>query len=194
MCCKGSRSRVYRFVGSCWKTCRPSSSIAWRYGLENDDIVIDTGNGNGRIPRRVKWATKANCASFSTAVSGGEEGARVGHNRAVWQNQRRMLKPMWEAVLQKWMLMGLPVGQFEAGEACAAYVGPSGTGHYVKMVHNGIEYADMQLICESVPFHAWCAWNASSEIGQVFDQWNNGVLNGYLMGNQCLIFFNKKML
>ncbi|MFA1567654.1 NADP-dependent phosphogluconate dehydrogenase [Vibrio tasmaniensis 1F-187] len=152
-------------------------------GLENDDIVIDTGNSLWTDTEAREVNYKGKLRFFSTAVSGGEEGARVGPalmasgDQSAWQ----YVKPMWEAIAAKVDANGLPVAQFEAGEACAAYVGPSGTGHYVKMVHNGIEYADMQLICEVYQFMRDVLEMPAQEIGQVFEQWNNGVLNSYLM-------------
>ncbi|NOH95688.1 NADP-dependent phosphogluconate dehydrogenase [Vibrio sp. 99-70-13A1] len=152
-------------------------------GLESDDIVIDTGNSLWTDTETRELNYKGKLRFFSTAVSGGEEGARVGPalmasgDQSAWQ----YVKPMWEAIAAKVDANGLPVAQFEAGEACAAYVGPSGSGHYVKMVHNGIEYADMQLICEVYHFMRDVLEMPAQEIGQVFEQWNNGVLNSYLM-------------
>ncbi|MFA0570111.1 NADP-dependent phosphogluconate dehydrogenase [Vibrio gallaecicus] len=152
-------------------------------GLESDDIVIDTGNSLWTDTESRELNYKGKLRFFSTAVSGGEEGARVGPalmasgDQSAWQ----YVKPMWEAIAAKVDANGLPVGQFEAGEACAAYIGPAGSGHYVKMVHNGIEYADMQLICEVYQFMRDVLEMPAQEIGQVFEQWNNGVLNSYLM-------------
>ncbi len=152
-------------------------------GLESDDIVIDTCNSLWTDTEAREANYKGKLRFFSTAVSGGEEGARVGPalmasgDQSAWQ----YVKPMWEAIAAKVDANGLPVAQFEAGEACAAYVGPSGSGHYVKMVHNGIEYADMQLICEVYQFMRDVLEMPAQEIGQVFEQWNNGVLNSYLM-------------
>ncbi|WKY60400.1 NADP-dependent phosphogluconate dehydrogenase [Vibrio sp. SNU_ST1] len=152
-------------------------------GLERDDIVIDTGNSLWTDTEAREVNYKGKLRFFSTAVSGGEEGARIGPalmasgDQSAWQ----YVKPMWEAIAAKVDANGLPVAQFEAGEACAAYVGPSGTGHYVKMVHNGIEYADMQLICEVYHFMRDVLQMPAQEIGQVFEQWNKGVLNSYLM-------------
>ncbi|MFM2587885.1 NADP-dependent phosphogluconate dehydrogenase [Vibrio sp. TBV020] len=152
-------------------------------GLEQDDIVIDTGNSlwTDTEARELKYRGKLRF--FSTAVSGGEVGARIGPalmasgDKDAWN----YVQPMWEAIAAKVDDKGLPVGQFEQGEPCAAYLGPAGAGHYVKMVHNGIEYADMQLICEVYHFMSDVLAMSANEIGEVFEQWNQGVLNSYLM-------------
>ncbi|WP_394126438.1 NADP-dependent phosphogluconate dehydrogenase [Vibrio hepatarius] len=152
-------------------------------GLEQDDIVIDTGNSlwTDTEAREQKYQEKLRF--FSTAVSGGEVGARTGPalmasgDRQAWN----YVQPMWEAIAAKVDSKGLPVGQFEQGEPCAAYLGPAGAGHYVKMVHNGIEYADMQLICEVYHFMSEVLDMPALEIGRVFETWNQGVLNSYLM-------------
>lgn len=152
-------------------------------GLENDDVVIDTGNSlwTDTEAREQKYLGKLRF--FSTAVSGGEVGARTGPalmasgDRDAWN----YVQPMWEAISAKVDENGLPVGQFDKGEPCAAYLGPAGAGHYVKMVHNGIEYADMQLICEVYHFMSEVLEMPAQEIGDVFAQWNKGVLNSYLM-------------
>ncbi len=152
-------------------------------GLEHDDIVIDTGNSlwTDTEARELKYRGKLHF--FSTAVSGGEVGARTGPalmasgDKNAWNS----VQPMWEAISAKVDVNGLPVGQFDKGEPCAAYLGPAGAGHYVKMVHNGIEYADMQLICEVYHFMSDVLNMSAQEIGEVFEKWNQGVLNSYLM-------------
>lgn len=152
-------------------------------GLEQDDIVIDTGNSLWTDTEAREQKYQGKLRFFSTAVSGGEVGARTGPalmasgDRAAWN----YVQPMWEAIAAKVNEKGLPVGQFEQGEPCAAYLGPAGAGHYVKMVHNGIEYADMQLICEVYHFMSEVLDMPAPEIGQVFERWNQGVLNSYLM-------------
>ncbi|WP_159737360.1 NADP-dependent phosphogluconate dehydrogenase [Vibrio atypicus] len=152
-------------------------------GLNSDDIVIDTGNSlwTDSESREAKYRDKLRF--FSTAVSGGEVGARIGPalmasgDKQAWQ----YVQPMWEAIAAKVDDKGLPVGQFEQGEPCAAYLGPAGAGHYVKMVHNGIEYADMQLICEAYHFMTHTLDLPADAVGKVFESWNQGVLNSYLM-------------
>lgn len=152
-------------------------------GLAKQDIVIDTGNSLWTDSERREQQYQGKLRFFSTAVSGGEVGARTGPSlmasgeQSAWQ----YIKPMWLAIAAKVDSNGLAVGPFESGEACAAYLGPAGAGHYVKMVHNGIEYADMQLICEAYHFMAQALRLSATEIGQIFGQWNQGVLNSYLM-------------
>ncbi|MFB9213851.1 NADP-dependent phosphogluconate dehydrogenase [Vibrio sinaloensis] len=152
-------------------------------GLSHDDIVIDTGNSlwTDTEAREKKYAGQLRF--FSTAVSGGEVGARFGPalmasgDESAWQ----YVQPMWQAIAAKVDEHGLPVDPFEKGEPCAAYLGPAGAGHYVKMVHNGIEYADMQLICEAYHFMSQVLSMSAVDIGRVFERWNRGVLNSYLM-------------
>ncbi|MGF1758873.1 NADP-dependent phosphogluconate dehydrogenase [Photobacterium sagamiensis] len=152
-------------------------------GIEANDIVIDTGNSlwTDTITRDERYHTQFKF--FSTAVSGGEVGARFGPAlmasgcAASWQH----IQPMWEAIAAKVDQNGLQLPPLSSGEPCAAYIGPSGSGHFVKMVHNGIEYADMQLICEVYQFLHQVLNMPAREIGQVFAQWNKGILNSYLM-------------
>ncbi len=151
--------------------------------LEPDDIVIDTGNSlwTDTIARDKKYQGQLNF--FSTAVSGGEQGARFGPalmasgDPKAWQ----YVKPMWNAIAAKVDPHGMPVEPLQDGEACATYTGPSGSGHYVKMVHNGIEYADMQIICEVYQYLHQVIGLEAAKIGDIFSQWNQGVLNSYLM-------------
>ncbi|TYK66844.1 NADP-dependent phosphogluconate dehydrogenase [Colwellia echini] len=159
-------------------------------GIQPDDIIIDTGNSLwvDTVAREAKY--KNNFLLFSSAVSGGEVGARFGPSLMpsgspyAWAR----VKPIWEAISAKVNSeTGKPMERTEPGqiitegEPCAAYIGPAGAGHYVKMVHNGIEYADMQIICEA--YHVLkdglnlnCA-----EIADIFEEWNNGPLDSYLM-------------
>ncbi|NOH78329.1 NADP-dependent phosphogluconate dehydrogenase [Vibrio sp. RE86] len=152
-------------------------------GLEQDDIVIDTGNSLWTDTEAREAKYRGRLRFFSTAVSGGEVGARTGPSlmasgdKDAWN----YVKPMWEAISAKVDSKGLPVGQFDQGEPCAAYLGPAGAGHYVKMVHNGIEYADMQLICEVYHFMSEVLGMSAQDIGDVFADWNSGMLNSYLM-------------
>ncbi|WP_434361784.1 NADP-dependent phosphogluconate dehydrogenase [Parasalinivibrio latis] len=152
-------------------------------GLTSDDIVIDTGNSlwTDSVERGKKYLGKL--TFFCTAVSGGEMGARFGPslmasgNAIAWQQ----IKPMWESISAKVDSYGQPVPTGSEGEPCAAYIGPEGAGHYVKMVHNGIEYADMQLICEAYQYLRQVLNLSAHEIGNIFKKWNTGVLNSYLM-------------
>jgi 6-phosphogluconate dehydrogenase len=159
-------------------------------GIQPDDIVIDTGNSLwvDTVAREQKY--KSNFSLFSSAVSGGEVGARFGPSLMpsgsphAWAR----VKPIWEAIAAKVdPVTGKPLertkpGQvINDGEPCTTYIGPAGAGHYVKMVHNGIEYADMQIICEA--YHVLkSGLNLScDEIANIFENWNNGLLDSYLM-------------
>jgi 6-phosphogluconate dehydrogenase len=153
------------------------------HGLQADDIVIDTGNSlwTDSIERTELY--RGRCKFFTTAVSGGEQGARFGPSLMasgdadVWQR----VMPMWHAIAAKIDPQGQALPALAQGEPCAAYIGPAGSGHFVKMVHNGIEYADMQLICEAYQLLKDIGGLTSAEIGRVFARWNDGVLNSYLI-------------
>ena len=159
-------------------------------GLPSDSIVIDTGNSlwTDSVEREARLSK--DLIFFSTAVSGGEVGARFGPslmpagNADAWAR----IEPVLNAIAAKVdPNTGLPLESFEPGnpvtegEPCVTYIGPAGAGHYVKMVHNGIEYADMQLICEA--YHAMRSTleMTPAEIADVFSEWNKGKLNSYLM-------------
>ncbi|WP_406708301.1 NADP-dependent phosphogluconate dehydrogenase [Vibrio gangliei] len=152
-------------------------------GLEPQDIVIDTGNSlwTDTIEREKQYQGKLEF--FTTAVSGGEQGARYGAALMASGSQQawKHIQPMWNAIAAKVDNQGLPVPPQHSGEPCATYTGPTGSGHFVKMVHNGIEYADMQLICEVYHYLRDILKLTSDEIGDIFAQWNQGVLNSYLI-------------
>jgi 6-phosphogluconate dehydrogenase len=153
------------------------------HGLHSDDIVIDTGNSLWTDSIRRAELYRGQCRFFTTAVSGGEQGARFGASLMasgdvdVWQQ----VLPMWRAISAKIDPQGLALPALASGEPCAAFIGPSGSGHFVKMVHNGIEYADMQLICEAYQLLKDIGGMSCAEIGQVFARWNEGTLNSYLL-------------
>jgi len=159
-------------------------------GIQPDDIIIDTGNSLwvDTVAREEKY--KSNFLLFSSAVSGGEVGARFGPSLMpsgsayAWAR----VKPIWEAISAKVdVKTGKPLERTKPGETitegepCAAYIGPAGAGHYVKMVHNGIEYADMQIICEAYDVLKSGLGLNSDEIADIFEKWNNGPLDSYLM-------------
>ncbi|MDR8523138.1 NADP-dependent phosphogluconate dehydrogenase [Shewanella fidelis] len=159
-------------------------------GIESDDIVIDTGNSlwTDTVDRELSY--NQDFHFFSCAVSGGEVGARFGPSLmpsgslTAWNR----IEPIWQAIAAKVdTKTGLPIERFEPGnpvtegEPCTTYIGPAGSGHYVKMVHNGIEYADMQLICEAYHLLSQGLGLSASEVGDVFERWNKGSLNSYLM-------------
>ena len=140
--------------------------------LEAGDIVIDAGNSLYTDTERRSAALAARGLRFVGAgVSGGEEGARKGPSimpggpASTWL----VLKPIFESIAAK-----------VDGRPCVIHIGEGGAGHYVKMVHNGIEYGDMQLICEAYALFQ-AAGMSSDEMAAVFEQWNEGELQSYLI-------------
>lgn len=159
-------------------------------GIEQDDIVIDTGNSlwTDTVAREQQYADQF--TFFSCAVSGGEMGARFGPSLMPSGSEKAWLRiaPIWQAIAAKVdPETGLPIERQEPGnpvtegEPCTTYIGPAGSGHYVKMVHNGIEYADMQLICEAYQLLHDGFGMSQYEVGDLFAKWNKGILNSYLM-------------
>lgn len=159
-------------------------------GIRPDDIVIDTGNSlwTDSVKRELDY--KGKFIFFSTAVSGGEVGARFGPSLMpsgdpyAWTR----IEPLWNAISAKVdPKTGKPMEDYKIGhpiafgEPCTTYIGPVGAGHYVKMVHNGIEYADMQLICEVYDVLRQILKLTPFEISKIFSQWNTGLLDSYLI-------------
>ncbi len=141
--------------------------------LEKDDIVIDGGNSlYADTERRDARLSAAGLRFVGAGVSGGEEGARKGPAimpggpASTWLE----LQPLFEAIAAK----------ADDGKPCVVHIGPGGAGHYVKMVHNGIEYGDMQLICEAYAL-LQAAGLSTDEMADVFAQWNEGELQSYLI-------------
>lgn len=159
--------------------------------LEEGDIIIDGGNAKwDDTIRREKELTAQNLRFIGSGVSGGEEGARFGPSLmpggdpAAWEE----LKPIWEAIAAKVdpetgkPLEGAEPGKpVEGGFACTTYIGADGAGHYVKMVHNGIEYGDMQMICEAYDLMQNVLGLSASEMGDIFAEWNQGELDSFLI-------------
>ena len=146
--------------------------------LEPGDIIIDGGNSNyNDTNRRTEYVETKDLFFIGTGVSGGEEGARYGPSimpggsRAAWQ----YVKPIFQAIAAK---VKRPDGR---EDACCDWVGDNGAGHYIKMVHNGIEYGDMQLICEAYQLMKEGLDLSSLEMHDIFDRWNNGKLESYLI-------------
>ncbi len=142
--------------------------------LEAGDILIDGGNANFRDTQRRHEAVGAHGVHFiGSGVSGGEEGAlngpsiMPGGDRAPYEES---VRPIFEAI----------AAQVD-GTPCCTYVGPDGAGHYVKMVHNGIEYADMQLIAESYDLLRHGAGLEVPEIARQFERWNESELESFLI-------------
>ncbi|MEV7976475.1 NADP-dependent phosphogluconate dehydrogenase [Streptomyces sp. NPDC086519] len=141
--------------------------------LEPGDIVIDGGNAHFADTRRREAALREKGLHFvGVGVSGGEEGALHGPSIMPGGSAESyaVLGPMFEDIAAK-------VG----GEPCATHVGADGAGHFVKMVHNGIEYADMQLIAEAYDLLRQVGGYAPAEIADVFREWNGGRLGSYLI-------------
>jgi len=159
--------------------------------LEEGDIIIDGGNAKWTDTiRREKELTAKNLRFIGSGVSGGEEGARFGPSLMpggtpeAWE----FLKPIWEAIAAKVdpktgqpLLDAEPGKPVEGGVPCTAYIGPDGAGHHVKMVHNGIEYGDMQMICEAYDLMRGVLGMKPSEMGEVFTDWNGGMLDSFLI-------------
>ncbi len=142
--------------------------------LEQGDIIIDGGNSHfPDTTRRTKYLESKGFLYIGTGVSGGEEGAlrgpsiMPGGSRAAWE----YVKPIFQAIAAK----------TDKGEPCCDWVGENGAGHFVKMVHNGIEYGDMQLICETYNFMRNCLKMSNDEMHKVFAEWNEAELNSYLI-------------
>ena len=159
-------------------------------GIEPDDIVVDCGNSlwTDTIRREKQYAGK--CKFFGSGVSGGELGARFGPavmpggDPESWKH----LKPIWDAIAAKVdaktgkpMETAAPGKPVVGGVPCSTYIGPNGAGHYVKMIHNGIEYIDMQLIGEAYWLMSQLLGMKAQEIGKVFQTWNEGDLDSYLI-------------
>jgi 6-phosphogluconate dehydrogenase len=159
--------------------------------LEQGDIIIDGGNALWTDTIRREKELQAKGIEFiGSGVSGGETGARFGPSlmpsgtRKAWAS----LEPIWRDIAAKVdPATGAPIEgakpgkPVEGGFSCAEYIGPDGAGHYVKMVHNGIEYIDMQLICEAYWLMKNLLGMPADEIGKVFEEWNKGELSSFLI-------------
>ncbi len=152
--------------------------------LEAGDIIIDGGNSLFTDSTRRTRDLKAKGILFiGTGVSGGEEGARFGPsimpggNPEAWPH----VKEIFQAIAAK----------VEDGTPCCDWVGEEGAGHYVKMVHNGIEYGDMQLICEAYQLLEVGLGLSADELAEVFADWNKGELDSYLIEISAQIFAKK---
>jgi 6-phosphogluconate dehydrogenase len=142
-------------------------------GIEEGDIIIDGGNSHyPDTNRRTKYLAQKGIRFVGSGVSGGEEGARYGPSIMPGGNEEAW--PYIKDVLQS-------ISAKSDGEACCQWVGDEGAGHYVKMVHNGIEYGDMQLICEAYDIMKRGLGLNNKEIGDVFAKWNTGVLDSFLI-------------
>ena len=157
-------------------------------GVQPNDIVVDGGNSLWTDTIRREKDYRGRLTFFGSGVSGGEVGARYGPSLMPGGDERawETLKPIWESIAAKVdARSGKPlegvINSGGGGEPCTAYIGPNGAGHYVKMVHNGIEYADMQLIAEAYHLLRTQSQLAPKQIGDIFTQWNEGELASYLI-------------
>jgi 6-phosphogluconate dehydrogenase len=142
--------------------------------LDKGDLIID--GGNSHYPdtiRRTKYLEEKGILFIGTGVSGGEEGARQGPSLMPGGNPRAwpLVKEIFQAIAAK----------TPEGEPCCEWIGQDGAGHYVKMVHNGIEYGDMQLICEAYHLMSVLLKYKPMDMHKVFAEWNKGELNSYLI-------------
>jgi 6-phosphogluconate dehydrogenase len=142
--------------------------------LEKGDIIIDGGNSNYMdTSRRTRSLEKKSILFVGMGVSGGEEGARngpslmPGGNNEAW----KQIKPIYKKI----------AAETFSGDPCCKWIGPEGAGHFVKMVHNGIEYGDMQLICEAYQIMKDLLGMSADEMHEVFKEWNEGELDSYLI-------------
>ncbi len=159
--------------------------------LDQNDIIIDGGNSLFiDTIRREKALREKGLRFIGSGVSGGEEGARFGPalmpggDRAAYKE----LEPIWNAVAAKVdaktgkPLEGAAPGKpVVGGVPCATYIGENGAGHYVKMVHNGIEYGDMQMICEAYSLMQGLLGLKAAEMGAILSEWNAGQLGSFLI-------------
>ena len=145
--------------------------------LSAGDIIVDGGNSlYTDTNRRTATLKDLGIRFIGTGVSGGEEGARhgpsimPGGNKEAWP----YVKPIFQAISAK-----------VDGDPCCEWVGDNGAGHYVKMVHNGIEYGDMQIICEGYQLLSEGLGLSADEMHLIFDEWNKNELSSYLNRNHC---------
>ena len=159
--------------------------------LTPGDIIVDGGNAKWTDTiRREKALREKGLRFIGSGVSGGETGARFGPSLMPGGDPAayKELEPIWNAIAAKVdaktgrpLLGATPGKPVVGGVPCATFIGPDGAGHYVKMVHNGIEYGDMQMICEAYDLLRGLLGLKAAEIGAVFAEWNRGTLDSYLI-------------
>jgi len=148
--------------------------------LNKGDLIIDGGNSFfGDTIRRNKSLAERGILYIGTGVSGGEEGAL--HGPSLMPGGQKEAYDLMASVFAK-------IAAQVNGEPCCAYIGPDGAGHYVKMVHNGIEYGDMQLITEAYIIMKNVLGMNAEDLHEVFSEWNEGELNSYLIQITADIF------
>ena len=159
--------------------------------LGKGDVIIDGGNAKWTDSiSRERMLKDKNILFVGSGVSGGEEGARYGPSLMPGGSMEAwsLIKPIWDSISAKVNpetgkpLEGArPGNPISGGVPCSAYIGNDGAGHYVKMVHNGIEYGDMQMICEAYHLMTSIVNLSPLEIGDIFNEWNNGELDSFLI-------------
>lgn len=152
--------------------------------LEKDDIILDGGNSFFKdTQHRYEYVTSKGFKYFGVGVSGGEEGALKGPALMPGGNEESYaeVKDVLEAIAAK----------ADDGKPCCTYIGENGAGHYVKMVHNGIEYADMQLITEAYLLLKNVGGLDNEQISEIFNEWNQGELSSFLISITADIFKEK---
>src|ERR1700731_4290900 len=148
--------------------------------LDKGEVIIDGGNSLFTdTQRRCKDLEGKGIHYVRCGVSGGEEGALKGPSLMPGGPRES-----WEIIAPIFRKIAAQVD----GEPCCRYMGPDGAGHYVKMVHNGIEYGDMQLICEAYAILKDVPGLQANEMADIFDEWNQGDLNSYLIEITAQIF------
>lgn len=159
-------------------------------GIESDDLVVDCGNSQWTDTIRREKEYAGRCRFFGSGVSGGEIGARFGPSLMPGGDARawKHLEPIWKAIAAKVdartgraIETATPGHPVKEGIPCTAFIGENGAGHYVKMVHNGIEYIDMQLIGEAYFLMRHLLALQPPELAQIFARWNEGDLDSYLI-------------
>ena len=151
--------------------------------LDEGDILVDGGNTlYTDTIRRNEYLDDKGIHFMGTGVSGGEEGAL--HGPSIMPGGQKEAYDLMEPILNA-------IAAKVDGESCSTYIGPSGAGHYVKMVHNGIEYGDMQLIAEAYFIMKYALGLSSQELHEVFKDWNTGELDSYLIEITADIFTKK---
>lgn len=151
--------------------------------LDEGDILVDGGNTlYTDTIRRNEYLDDKGIHFIGTGVSGGEEGAL--HGPSIMPGGQKEAYDLMEPILNA-------IAAKVDGESCSTYIGPSGAGHYVKMVHNGIEYGDMQLIAEAYFIMKHALGLSSQELHEVFKDWNTGELDSYLIEITADIFTKK---
>jgi 6-phosphogluconate dehydrogenase len=153
--------------------------------LDKEDVLIDGGNSHFKdTKRRIDYLSKDGIHFFGTGVSGGEEGALKGPSIMPSGNldAYKYIEPYLDKIAAK----------DKNGQSCCTYIGPDGSGHFIKMVHNGVEYAEMQLIAEVYALLRYKNGLDPNTISEIFEEWNMGNLQSYLLEITAKILTKKE--